>query len=274
MATQMQMQIPIIVDSDVANGAINKSADGSEFEIQLEDPIQIPGSATSVTVEVQEAAIWWVIPNIITGVNDAFSIDDGVGGPFNVVVDQGLYDLSGLQQSTESAVIAAGGPSGMFTMIADNSTQKVIIRINITGASIDFTGATTFRDILGFNSQVLGPTVVATTDFQGDNIAAFNTIDFFLIHSDLVSRGIRVNNVYDQVIAQVLIDTTPGSQIVSTPFNPPKSPAWELIGATRNRIRFWLTDQLGNPVNTNFENWSARVIIEYTHKATGAGNRL
>jgi hypothetical protein len=265
-------EIPIIVDSDVANGAINKSADGSEFEIQLEDPIQIPGSATSANVSVQEASIWWVIPNIITGVNDAFSIDDGVTGPFNVVVDQGLYDLSALQQSTESAVIAAGGPSGMFTFIADNATQKVVIRVNLIGVSIDFTGLTTFRDILGFNSQVLGPTVVSTTDFQGDNIAAFNTIDFFLIHSDLVSRGIRVNNVYDQVIAQVLIDTAPGSQIISTPFNPPKSPAWELIGATRNRIRFWLTDQNGVAVNTNNENWSARIIIEYSHEVEPTRN--
>lgn len=261
----MQMQIPIIVDSDVVNGAINKSADGSEFEIQLEDPIQIPVTATSVTVQVQEAAIWWVIPNIITGVNDAFSIDDGAG-PYNVVVDQGLYDLSGLQQSTESAVVAAGGPSGMFTFLADNSTQKVILRINLSGVTVDFTGATTFRDILGFNSQVLGPTVVASTDFQGDNVAAFNAIDFFLIHSDIVSRGIRINNVYDQVIAQVLINVSPGSQIISTPFNPPKSPAWELIGSSRNRIRFWLTDQNGNTVNTNNENWSLRMIIEYTHK--------
>ncbi len=257
-------EIPIIVDSDIASGAINKSADGSSFEIQLEDPIQIPVSAKSVTVQVQEALVWWVIPNIITGTNDAFSIDDG-GGPYDVVVAQGLYDLSSLQQSTESAVVAAGGPSGMFTFLADNATQKVVIRINLAGVSIDFTGGTTFRDILGFNSQVLGPTVAATTDFTGDNIAAFNTIDFFLIHSDLVSRGIRVNNEYDQTIAQVLIDVPPGSQIVSTPFNPPKSPAWELIGSTRNRIRFWLSDQTGAPVNTNFENWSARLIIEYEH---------
>lgn len=264
------MQIPIIVDSAVENGAINKSADGSQFEIQLEDPIQIPGTATSVNVSVQEASVWWVIPNITTGVNDAFSIDDGVTGPFNVTVDQGLYDLSSLQQSVESAVIAAIGPAGMFTFIADNATQKVIIRVNQVGVSIDFTGGTTFRDILGFNSQVLGPTTVAVTDFQGDNIAAFNTIDFFLIHSDIVSRGIRVNNVYDQVIAQVLIDTAPGSQIISTPFNPPKSPAWELIGATRNRIRFWLTDQNGVAVNTNNENWTARIIIEYTHNTEGA----
>lgn len=256
-------EIPLIVDSDEKNGAINKSADGSEFEIILEDPIRIPADAESVSVSVSEALIWWTIPNLITGENDAFSIDDGVGGPFDVVIPQGLYDLSALQQSTESAVVAATGPAGMFTFIADTATQKVIIRINQIGVSIDFTGSTTFRDILGFNSQVLGPTLLAQEDFPADNVAAFNQIDYFLIHSDIVTRGIRVNNVYDSVIAQILINTGPGSQIVSTPFNPPKSPAPELIGASRNRLRIWLTDQNGIAVNTNTENYSARIIIEF-----------
>lgn len=259
-------EIPIIVDSDPANGAFNRSIDGSQFEIQLEDPIQIPVSSTSVTVQVQEATIWWTIPNITNPTNSNFVIDDG-GGPYNINVATGLYDLSSLQQSTESAVVAAGAPAGLFTFLADNATQKAIIRVNVIGVTIDFTGANTFRDILGFNSQILGPTIVGTTDFTADNVAEFNPIDFFLIHSDIVSRGIRVNNVYDQVIAQVLItaNTNVGSQIISTPFNPPKSPAWELIGGSRNRLRFWLTDQNGNAIDTNTENWSARIIIEYEH---------
>ncbi len=256
-------EIPIIVNSNPASGAQNVSADGSSFEIILEDPIDIPLDAKSATVQVDEATIWWVIPNILTGVNDTFSIDDG-GGPYVITIDQGLYDLSGLQQSTESAVVAAGGPAGMFTFLADTATQKVIIRVNLAGVTIDFSIAQTFRTILGFNSQVLGPTVAASTDFQGDNVAALNTIDYFLIHSDIVSRGIRTNNKYDQTIAQVLIDTPPGSQIVSRPFNPPKSPAWELIGGLKKRIRFWLTDQSNSLVNTNSEFWSARIIIKYT----------
>jgi hypothetical protein len=98
-----------------------------------------------------------------------------------------------------------------------------------------------------------------------DNVAALNQIDYFLIHSDLVSRGVRINNTYNQTIAQVLITATPGSQIVSTPFNPPHSQAPELIGAKRSRISFWLTDQSNNLVNTNNENWSARLVVRYSH---------
>lgn len=257
-------EIPLLVDSSPAAGALNVSADGSQFEINLEDPIAIPSSAMTCTVEVQEATVWWVTPNITTGVNDAFSIDDG-GGPYNITVPQGLYDLITLQASVDSAVVAAGGPSGLFQFIADSATQKVVIRLIGIGVSVDFTIANSFRDILGFNSQVLGPTVVAQTDFLGDNQAAFNQINYFLIHSDLVNRGIRQNNTYDQTIAQVLIDVPPGSQIISRPFNPPKSPAWDLIAAKKKRIRFWLTDDQNRPVETVGESWSARVIIAFTH---------
>ncbi len=254
--------IPIIVSSDPANGAQLLSADGSSFEINLDDPIMVPESAKECTVVCQESTVWWVVPNITTGINDAFSIDDG-GGPYAIVVPTGLYDVTSLQNATESAVIAAGGPAGMFTFIADSATQRIIIRVNLAGVTIDFTGLTTFRVILGFDSQVLGPTVGASTDFPGDNQAAFNTINGFLIHSDIVSRGIRTNGRFDQIIAQVNIDVAPGSQIVSRPFLAPEAPANTLIGALRKRIRFWLTDTQNNLVNTQGEFWTTRMIIQY-----------
>ena len=262
----VKYEIPIIVDSDTASGALNKIADGSSFEINLSDAIAIPKNSKTCTVQVQEATVWWVIPNILSSggsQNNLFSIDDGVNPSFDVAVPQGLYDLNTLQVSIDSAVVADGGASGLFTLIGDSATQKVIIRINGIGISIDFTIANSFRDILGFNSQVLGPTLVVQTDFLANNQAQFNTLDYFLIHSDIVSQGMRTNNTFSQTIAQVLIDQAPGSQIVSKPFNPPKVPASELIGSKRKLIRFWLTNQSNEVVNTNGENWSARIIIEY-----------
>lgn len=260
-------EIPLIVDSDILAGAQNKSADGSSFEINLEDPIDIPSEANSVTVEVQEATIWNVIPNIITGVNDTFRMDDtALAGPFDAVIPQGLYDLTSLQQSVESALVAAGMDNNSFQFLPDNATQKVVIRLLTPTVSVDFNVAQTFHVILGWNgTEVLGPTGVPQEDFLAPNVAAFNTIDYFLIHSDIVPRGIRTNNTYSQTIAQVLITafTSVGSQIVSTPFNPPKSPAWDLRGSIRKRIKFWLTDNNNRLVDTNNENWSARIIIKY-----------
>ena len=60
-------EISMIVTSDPNAGAINRSADGSYFEIQLQDGLQLPKEALNVNISMEEASIWWVVPNIITG---------------------------------------------------------------------------------------------------------------------------------------------------------------------------------------------------------------
>ena len=60
-----------------------------------------------------------------------------------------------------------------------------------------------------------------------------------------------------------MIDVSPGSQIVSRPFNPARIPVSELLNAKRNNIRMWLTDDNDNRVNTNNEYWTARIVIRY-----------
>jgi hypothetical protein len=259
-------EIPFIVSSDVLAGAQNKSADGSQFSISLEDPISIPGNATSVTLEVQESAIWWVTPNILTGVNDRFVMDDGTNGFVTVFIAQGLYDLAGLAAACETAVVNAGQIANAFTYISDESTQKVQIQFNLVDADIDFTLSDTFATIMGFNNALVGPGTFVGETFTAQNIAAFNQIEFFLLHTDLVDRGIRLNNTYTQIVSQVYINnaTPPGNQNIDKPFNPIAVPAWGLIGAIRNDARFWLTDQNSIPVNTNGEDYSMRFVIKYT----------
>ena len=78
-----------------------------------------------------------------------------------------------------------------------------------------------------------------------------------------MNKGIRFNNSYNQTVAQVLIDVAPGSQIVSTPFNPAKCNAQELAGSKRTNLRFWLTDDKQRNVNTNGEYFTARIVIHY-----------
>ena len=63
---------------------------------------------------------------------------------------------------------------------------------------------------------------------------------------------------------QVPITVSPGSQIVASPYNPLRIDANNLIGATRNRVKFWLTDQAGRAVNTNGEIWSVLIVLRYT----------
>lgn len=262
-------EISIILSSDPEAGAINRSADGSAFEIQLQDGLQIPKQAKNLTLAVQEATVWWTVPNIITGENDKMYITGfdtfDVLQNYTVTIPQGLYDLSGINQAVLRELENAGAkinPDPLITMTPDEATQRVELRFNYSNVTVDFTQADTPREILGFNSQLLAPGAV--TSILADNVAAFNQVNYFLLHSDLTNKGIRFNNNYNQTISQILIDAAPGSQIVSRPFNPAKIAVPELAGAKRTNIRVWLTDDKNRRVNTNGEYFTARIVLSYS----------
>ena len=201
------------------------------------------------------------------GVN-TFSRIRSSGGIFDFVITipQGLYDLSGLNQAIARELEMAGAqisPEPLISLSADDATQKVEMRFNYANTTVDFTQSNTFREILGFNSAVYPLVETTPATILAPNLASFNQINYFLIHSDLVNSGIRFNNSYNQTISQVLITSPPGSQIVSTPFNPAKVNADELAGALRTNMRFWLTDDKNRLVNTNGETWGCRILITY-----------
>jgi hypothetical protein len=270
--TMVPQEINMVATSNPTRGATNISSDGSRFDMNLETPIEIPRNAVNVTVQCDESTIWWTVPNIITGVNDTFYItgDDAssVLTNYTITIPQGLYDRAGLNTALQSGLEAAGAkttPDPIVSLLDDESTQKVVIRLNYTTSLVDFQVARTdtCRDILGFDPQQVGPNAGAPINILADNVAAFNSINNFEIHSDLVGQGIRVNNTYTQTIAEVNITVNPGSQIVDKPFHPAKSDASALAGVKRGTVRFWLTDDSNNAVDTNSEYWTTRLTIQY-----------
>ncbi len=270
MSFTIPEEISMLVSSDPEAGATNVSSDGSYFEVQLQDGLKIPSDALNVNIEVEEASVWWVVPNIITGQNDKMYITApdtaDVVQNYVITIPQGLYDLSGLNQAVLRELENAGAkidPDPVITMTPDEATQKVEIRFNYSTVSIDFTQSDTFREILGFDSQIYGTYPSAPINVLAPNVAQFNQVNYFLLHSDLTNKGIRFNNNYNQTISQILIDVPPGSQIVSKPFNPAKISAPELAGTNRTNLRFWLTDDSNRRVNTNGEYFTARIVIHY-----------
>ena len=261
----VKVEIPMILSSASEDGATNISADGSRFAVTFDEPLAIPSNAVQCYASVEDAQIWNTVPNILTGINDLFFIDEGAGFVM-VTVDSGLYDIGGLQEAIDRNYVALGGTSGVFSFLADDATQKVVIQLNIAGVQIDFTQPQTMRAILGFNATLVppgGPSVGLYTELA-PNVAMFNTLEYFLLHSDIVNSGIRTNTTYTQTIAKIPISSAPGSQILYTPYNPPKSNTNNLIGAIKNRLNFWLTDQSNNPVNTSGESYAFRLKVEYS----------
>jgi hypothetical protein len=264
-------EISLLVSSDSTQGASNKTPDGAYFEISLgTDGLKIPNNAYNTTLSVEESTIWWTVPNIITGSNDLLRVigpraSDGVTTTYNLVIPQGLYDLSGLNTAVLRLLENSGAtttPDPLINFIADEATQKVVVRLNYLASSVVFVPQSCYT-ILGFNLNQTLTTTAPPENKIAPNVAQFNQVNYFLIHSDLTNKGIRFNNNYYQVINQVLIDVPPGSQIVSRPFNPPKIPVNELNGVNKSLIKFWLTDDQNRLVNTNGENWSCRIVIKW-----------
>lgn len=57
-------QIPLILSSSTDAGAINKTARGDQFEVQMDRPIRIAKGAKLATVELNQASVWNTIANI------------------------------------------------------------------------------------------------------------------------------------------------------------------------------------------------------------------
>ena len=258
----IKYHLPIILNSSVESGARNKASNGSSFQVSLDKGLIIPKEAKYCWLVCQSAEIWNTSPNVITGVNDTLDITDGMGA-LTITIPQGLYDIPLLNAEIDRQMVANGRVSNNFIITGNNATQKTFISVATIGTTINFTTATSIRELLGFQSLLLGPTVGANQIFDSNDVATFNNIDYFILHTDLVSHGLRINNRYTQGVAQVLIEAPTGSQIIHQPQNPPEIACPNLIGDKKNLINVWLTDQDNNRVSTAGENFSMRLVIYY-----------
>ena len=252
--------IPIVFSSSSDSGANNKSDDGSSFSVDLQTAIKVPSDAHYCWVEVQSAQVWNTVPNITTGTNDKFYFSYS-GIDYNFTLEQGLYDLDALSYAISRNLLLLGLTSDIITLTGDQATSKCVFTFKDSTVQLDFTKSQTFRDILGFNSRIVSGS--SQLIIKGDNVAGFNLINYFLIHCDLVNYGLGYNDRFSQIVSEVYIDAPVGSQILSRPYNVPKIPANELIGVSRNSIQIWLTDENNNRVNTNGEDFSFRMTINY-----------
>ena len=98
--------------------------------------------------------------NLLASTGSFSRLRNDVVQNYAITIPNGLYDLNGLNQSILRELENAGAkndPNVLFSLSPDEATNKVEIRLNYDSVSIDFTQPNTFREILGFNSQVVGP---------------------------------------------------------------------------------------------------------------------
>lgn len=262
------------VNSDPNLGAQNVNETGSQFEINTEQSIFLDKGGFEATISVQEATVWNTVKNVSEAEqNNHIFIDSDVQPPLfpnliDVEIPDGNYSTSSLSAAIEREYVKAGGISGLVVLEEDFSTQKVLLKVDGTlagpgGAQVDFTPSNTFRDLIGFDdTKEPTPPAIALVNDLAPNTAAFNVLEYFLVHWD-GGQGFPTNRKFQQTIARINITARPGSQIVSTPFNPAKSEANGWIGERRNHMTFWLTDQSGTKLVETGETWSLRCVLTW-----------
>ena len=183
-----------------------------------------------------------------------------------VNISTGLYDLSAFNNVLQIQLVNLGAKSTSSRAVnitGDLSTQLMQIAFNYLSSSCTF-GAQSPYQILGVDSnKIFSNELIAPLTLSGQYPVKFNTIDYFLLHSDLPDTGLKFNGDYNQSISQILIDVKVGNQIRNKPFNPANLSCLKLIGSQRSRFKVWLTDNHNNPVNTNGEYFTARIVIRY-----------
>lgn len=253
-----------VFSSDVDSGAKNKSVLGDYFQVQLNNPLYIPSDAFNCTLRVLQSSIWYTTPNIsVIQNNNTIYYNNGVTDK-TIVLPNGLYGIDDINLVLARELVTNGDPSSLFTLLADNATQRVVILFDLAGITIDFTQPNTPRDILGFNDPpvVIGPSI-AGGSIGGNAVAGFNSLEAFVISGDIVSNGIPTNSIARGVLAYIPITAEVGLQNVYSPYNPLMVDGNELIGKSKNVLNFYLTDQNLRPLDTNSENWSFTVELSY-----------
>jgi len=273
MVYYIERSIPFACDSDPSSSQNLSTVAGSfdSFRVPLgSQPLQIPRTAENVTLKCLSTSVWNNQPNIVLNVNDTLRVTgpDVLDTPsvFDIQITQGNYSVNQLNSSIQTALTNLGAKDGLITITPDEATQRILIRINYTGTTVDFTQANSMWQILGFtNATVLGPTI-AGTSFLAPNIAAFNAVNYFLITCSLVQFGLRFNNRYQSVIAKSEITARPGSLSVNEFQHPSIIPCQHLAGQTLNFFDVALLKNDFSQANTNGETFSIRFQLDYLER--------
>jgi hypothetical protein len=271
--SQHRKSVSILCSSSVNNGALNLSPDGSSFRVSLNDAIRIPSDAQNITVETSKATVWNTIPNFKATNNQIYvSAQDtlGVVQTRVITLPVGLYDVSTFKAALLGQLLNEGfkqTPTAVIDVVADYATSKIGIVLNYTNTSISFTTA---NGVLNPMNQILGfdlatyTTAIAPFVQYAPNVAKFNQLNSILVISNLSDNGFAINSRESNIIAQILINVQPGSQIIFEPFNPTQVSASNLAGQNLKEFSVSITDENLQSIDTNGEEFTVLFKISYT----------
>ena len=239
----------------------NTINNGSEFTVDFDSPLEIPRLAKNVSVGVPQATVWFTTPNIVEGQNRIYltgSVSD------ILTIPAGLYSVDLLQEKIKQLL---QDDADKMDFGSNDATNRVTFTFNEAGFKLEFKEDS--PQILGFSIGEYEPQPNENGEFnypntiEAPNKATFNTLDYFLIHCDIVENGIQFNDFFNSIVAKVPINTSPGRQVNYQPVHILRSKAQSLAEQPKTKLRFWLTDQNNKAIDTFGESWSVVINVKY-----------
>ena len=272
MTSWVEQEVSLITTNDPNTGALNVNPGFSTWSFEVANGLTIPHNARNATIECPQAAVWYSSQLIkSTGPNKLnITIDDNLVPPVTYTIEfaPGLWSLESLNEQINYSLIQQSFSStfGDFFQIEGNTaTGKTRIVFSIASSSysttLDFTDDDTIFALLGWNQgdtpQNFPPASSAPVYPQtrdSPNQAAFDATGSYLFSTNLCGGvGMPTNSTQGNVLAQILIDVSAGSQIVYRPPIPTKISADHLIGKVVNQANFSITNEKGQEVSFNGE---------------------
>lgn len=273
MTTWVEQEVSLITTNDPNTGALNVNPGFSSWTFEVANGLTIPHNARNATLECPQAAVWYSSHLIkANGPNRLIvTVDDNVVPlqTFTIIFPPGLWSLEALNEEMNYQLIQLSGVTtfgDLFQIEGITATGKTRIVFSSVGfgrqITIDFTAANTIFELLGWNQGDTpqsypvfpGPAPVWPQTRTSPNQATFDATGSYLFSTNLCGGiGIPVNSQQGNVLAQILIDVSAGSQVVFRPPVPTKVSVDHLIGKTINVASFQITNEKGEEVTFSGE---------------------
>lgn len=266
----MLIEVPLFVSSNnnlPNSNIIYKSSNGSKITVRYSPPLTFPDDGYNFKAYLTFFNFWYTFVNVSESKgNNRFYFTNDVSNAikYEIVLDDGLYSLDALSAAIQYGIKKLSITQDIISLTGDDSTGKVILNIK-TGYQVFFKSTSLLRTLLGFNSNQLVPsTGLTTADFsqKAPSVAQFSSLSSVLVHTSLISKS-NFNGTEGDVIAMTTPNVNVGENQSYEPVNVVKVPCNNLKGISLSEVTYYITDQSGNPLDTNSESFQMSLVIEY-----------
>ena len=195
----------------------------------------------------------------------------------------GLYSVNDLNTSLKRLIGYKRIPGTLtrfstnsITISANPSTQHIVIEMDpgfILGTMQFENNICHTLGITKLDNDSFGVQYTHDNDYwEADSTAGLTPINSFLLHSDLIENGLRVNNGVANILTEIQLSGPPGSFLTYRPYLPYRLDGNHLKFSNRDTVKFYLTDDQNRPIDMFGEAYSFSIVVRYSVDVSAAMN--